>query len=250
MNIATDMSLWGLVLQSSLLVKGVLLLLLLASIFSWVIIFSKSRLFKRRRAEMEWFEDRFWSGGNLNDIYTQTTHRYEDPAGMPAMFSTGYEELRRQRNQGQGSAPELVQSVQRSMRVVLSRELERMEGGLTVLATIGSTSPYVGLFGTVWGIMSAFIALGDVSQARLAMVAPGIAEALIATAMGLFAAIPAVVAYNYFTNKVDYFENRYQTFMEEMSGIVERGINARRNESVQTASQSQDNAGATVDNTA
>lgn len=233
MNIATDMSVWGMVVQSSILVKAVLVVLLIASICSWVAIFSKSQLIRRRRSQMEWFEDRFWAGGNLKDIYTETTRQYENPSGMPAMFIAGYEELRRQRNQGQGNAPELVQSVQRTMRVVLSRELERMENGLVMLATIGSVSPYVGLFGTVWGIMSAFIALGNVNQASIAMVAPGIAEALIATAMGLFAAIPAVVAYNHFTKKVDYFENRFQTFMEEMSGIVERGINARRNEAPQ-----------------
>lgn len=247
MDIATDMSLWGLVLQASMLVKAVLLLLLLASIASWVAIFSKRRLFKRARAEMEWFEDRFWSGGNLSDIYAQTSRRYEETTGMPALFCAGFEELRRQRNQGQGGAPELVQSVQRAMRVALSREVERLEGGLAMLATIGSISPYVGLFGTVWGIMSAFIALGNVNQASLAMVAPGIAEALIATAMGLFAAIPAVVAYNHFSNKVDFFENRFQNFMDEMSGIVERGINASRREPVQSASTAGYSSNAAVD---
>lgn len=233
MNIATDMSLWGMVMQASILVKAVLLLLVLASIGSWIIIFAKRRLFKQTRSEMEWFEDRFWSGGNLGDIYAQTSSQREDASGMPALFCAGYEELRRQRNQGRGDAPDLMASIQRAMRVVLSREIERMEGGLTTLATVGSISPYVGLFGTVWGIMSAFIALGDVNQASLAMVAPGIAEALIATAVGLFAAIPAVVAYNHFSTKVDFFENRFQTFMEEMTGIVERGVNASQRESMQ-----------------
>lgn len=228
MDIATDMSLWGLVVQASMLVKAILLLLLLASIASWVVIFSKRRLVKRTRADMERFEDRFWSGGNLADIYAQTSREQDDVSGMPALFCAGYEELRRQRNQGRGDAPDLVESVQRAMRVTMSREVERLEGGLTMLATVGSISPYVGLFGTVWGIMSAFIALGNVNQASLAMVAPGIAEALIATAMGLFAAIPAVVAYNHFSTRVDFFESRFQTFMEEMSGIVERGINASR----------------------
>src|SRR5699024_9303344 len=224
MNLATDMSLWGLVLQSSALVKGVLLLLLLASVGSWIVIFGKRRLFKRTRADMEWFEDEFWSGGNLRDIYTQICSHDTEDAGMPALFRSGYEELRRQRNQGHADPEAIVQSVQRAMRVAMSRELEKLESGLTFLATVGSISPYVGLFGTVWGIMTAFIALGDVAQASLASVAPGIAEALIATAMGLFAAIPAVVAYNYYSNKVDFFENRYQTFMEEMTGIIERGM--------------------------
>lgn len=228
MNFATDMSLWGLVMQASLLVKLVMLLLLLASIGSWVVIFGKSRLFKATRIDMEWFEEQFWSGGNLRDIYNEVCSREMEHEGMPALFRSGYEELRRQRNQGHGEAPALVQSIQRSMRVMLSRELEKLESGLTFLATVGSISPYVGLFGTVWGIMSAFIALGNVSQASLASVAPGIAEALIATAMGLFAAIPAVIAYNHFSSKVDFFENRYQTFMDEMAGIVERGITANR----------------------
>lgn len=233
MNFATDMSLWGMVVQASVLVQAILLLLVLASIASWIVIFSKRRLFKQTRAEMEWFEDRFWSGGNLGDIYDQTSAQRDDASGMPALFCAGYEELRRQRHQGRGDAPDLMASIQRAMRVVLSREMERMEGGLTMLATVGSISPYVGLFGTVWGIMNAFIGLGDAKQASLAMVAPGIAEALIATAVGLFAAIPAVVAYNHFSTKVDFFENRFQTFMEEMGGIVERGITASRRESGQ-----------------
>ncbi|XRG84846.1 protein TolQ [Salinisphaera sp. SPP-AMP-43] len=220
------MSLWSLVLQASPLVKAVLVILLLASIASWVVIFSKRRLMKSTVKEMEWFEDRFWSGGNVRDIYEEI-HRHDDhPEGMPALFKSGYEELRRQRNQVDVTSVDVVPSVQRAMRVTLSRELERLESGLAFLATVGSISPYVGLFGTVWGIMSAFIGLGDVRQASLSMVAPGIAEALIATAMGLFAAIPAVVAYNLFSNRLDFIEKRFETFMEEMAGIVERGVTA------------------------
>ncbi len=226
MNVATDMSLWGLVMQASLVVKLVMLSLLLASVASWVVIFSKRRLLRETQNEMEWFEDRFWSGGNLKDIYSETQQYTDTPQGMPALFKAGYEELKRQRNQGSAQPQDIVPSVQRAMRVVLSRELERLERGLAFLATVGSISPYVGLFGTVWGIMSAFIALGNVKQASLSMVAPGIAEALIATAMGLFAAIPAVVAYNFLSSRVDFIENRFQTFMEEMAGIVERGMSA------------------------
>lgn len=226
MNVATDMSLWGLVMQASLLVKLVMLALLLASIASWVAIFAKRRTLRETEKDMTWFEDRFWSGGNLKDIYAETQEQADTSRGMPLLFKAGYEELRRQRKQPDATPQNIVPSVQRSMRVALSRELERLERGLAMLATIGSISPYVGLFGTVWGIMSAFIALGNVKQASLSMVAPGIAEALIATAMGLFAAIPAVVAYNFFSNRVDFLENRFQTFMEEMAGIVERGINA------------------------
>lgn len=224
MNLATDMSLWGLVVQSSILVKAVLILLLLASVGSWGVIFAKRKLLKHTMSEMEWFEDRFWSGGNIRDIY-EDVHRYDDqPEGMPALFKAGYEELKRQIDQGGGMSVEIVPSVQRAMRVAQSRETERLEGGLSFLATVGSISPYVGLFGTVWGIMHAFIGLGNVQQASLSMVAPGIAEALIATAIGLFAAIPAVVAYNFFISKLELIENRFDTFMEEMSGIVERGM--------------------------
>jgi biopolymer transport protein TolQ len=226
MNITTNLSLWRLIVGASPLVQGVLVILLLASIASWIVIFSKRRMMKATVSEMEWFEDRFWSGGNVKDIYNETVEHADTPRGMPALFKAGYEELRRQRSQGGGDSQEIVPSVQRAMRVVLSRELERLENGLALLATVGSISPYVGLFGTVWGIMSAFIGLGNVKQASLAMVAPGIAEALIATAMGLFAAIPAVVAYNFFSNRLDFIENRFQTFMEEMAGIVERGVNA------------------------
>ncbi|MGN8159482.1 protein TolQ [Salinisphaera sp. RV14] len=226
MNVATDMSLVSLIMQSSTLVKAVLVILLLASIASWVVIFSKRRLMKNTVAEMEWFEDRFWSGGNVKDIYEEVLRQDDHPEGMPALFKAGYEELKRQRNQGDATSADIVPSVQRAMRVALSRELERLESGLAFLATVGSISPYVGLFGTVWGIMSAFIGLGNVQQASLSMVAPGIAEALIATAMGLFAAIPAVVAYNFFTNRLEFIENRFDTFMEEMAGIVERGVHA------------------------
>ncbi|HLQ86734.1 MAG TPA: MotA/TolQ/ExbB proton channel family protein, partial [Salinisphaeraceae bacterium] len=149
MDIATDMSLWGLIVQASTLVKAIMLLLLLASIGSWIVIFSKRRLLKLLYIDMEWFEERFWSGGNLKDIYTQTAQEFETTSGMPALFCAGYEELRRQRSQDNQDAADLVGSIQRAMRVVLSRELEQMESGLTMLATVGSISPYVGLFGTV-----------------------------------------------------------------------------------------------------
>lgn len=226
MNVSADMSLWGLVAQASLLVQLVMLGLLSASVASWVVIFQKRRLLRQTHEAVEWFEDRFWSGGNLNDIYNEIMEREGRSAGLEGLFRAGFEELRRQRADGSARADEVVASVQRAMRVAMAREVERLERGLALLATVGSTSPYVGLFGTVWGIMSAFIALGNVKQATLSMVAPGIAEALIATAMGLFAAIPAVIAYNLFTNRVDGLENRYQTFMEELSGIVHRGMQA------------------------
>lgn len=226
MNVAADLSLWGLLAQASLLVQMVMFGLLLASIASWMVIYNKRRLVRSTYKEVEWFEDRFWSGGNLNDIYTEVMQRGDEHIGLQALFRAGFEELRRQRGEGRGQADDVVGSVQRAMRVAMARQVENLEHGLALLATVGSTSPYVGLFGTVWGIMNAFIALGNVKQATLSQVAPGIAEALIATAMGLFAAIPAVIAYNYFTNKVDGLESRYETFMEELAGIVERGVHA------------------------
>jgi len=219
---SADLSLVHLVAQSSVLVKAILLLLLGASIGSWMVIFKKNRLLKRFDAEADWFEEHFWTGGNPDGIYRAISQQSRHEGAMESLFKAGYEEFNRRREHGRRMPDEVVAAAQRSMRVTRRREIDRLEQGLSFLATVGSTSPYVGLFGTVWGIMSAFIALGDVKQATLAMVAPGIAEALIATAMGLFAAIPAVVAYNFITNRVDRLENRYEAFMEELSGILER----------------------------
>lgn len=219
---SADLSLVHLVAQSSILVKAILLLLLCASIGSWMVIFKKNRLLKRFDAEADWFEEHFWPGGNPDGIYRAISQQGRDQGAMESLFKAGYEEFNRKREHGRRVPDEVIAAAQRSMRIMRRREVDRLEHGLSFLATVGSTSPYVGLFGTVWGIMSAFIALGGVKQATLAMVAPGIAEALIATAMGLFAAIPAVVAYNFITNRVDRLENRYEAFMEELTGILER----------------------------
>lgn len=219
-----DMSIVGLIGAASPLVQLVMLALLMASLASWAVIMQKRKLLRDTQENADWFEDRFWSGGNLSDIHQSVLRRDNEPSGLEGLFKAGFEELRRQRQHAQIRPDEILASVQRAMRVSMSREVDRLEQGLSLLATVGSTSPYVGLFGTVWGIMNAFIALGGVKQATLAMVAPGIAEALIATAMGLFAAIPAVIAYNIFTNRVDGLENRYSTFTEEFAGIVERGV--------------------------
>lgn len=221
---SADLNFVHLITQASFIVQLVMLALVLASVASWAVIFQKRRLIRSTGSSADWFEDQFWSGGNLSDIYKAVMRRNETPSGLEGLFKAGFEELRRQRQAGKTRADEVVAAVQRSMRISLVREVDSLEQGLSLLATIGSTSPYVGLFGTVWGIMNAFIALGNVKSATLAMVAPGIAEALIATAMGLFAAIPAVIAYNVFTNKVDGLETRYSAFMEEFSGIVERGV--------------------------
>lgn len=221
---SADTNMLHLITQASFLVQLVMLALLLASLASWTVIFQKRKLIKMTGDSADWFEDQFWSGGNLSDIYKAVTRRDENPKGLEGLFKAGFEELRRQRQHSRVRADEVIAAVQRSMRISLVREVDRLEQGLSMLATIGSTSPYVGLFGTVWGIMNAFIALGNVKSATLAMVAPGIAEALIATAMGLFAAIPAVIAYNVFTSKVDGLETRYNAFMEEFAGIVQRGV--------------------------
>ncbi|MEW6169081.1 MAG: protein TolQ [Pseudomonadota bacterium] len=218
-----DMSLSHLILQASALAQVVLAILVIASVFSWAVIFSKRKLLSDAAREAEKFEDRFWSGGNLADLYEQQRRAGEN-RGLAAVFIAGYEEYTRQQTGGDAEHDDVIAAVQRQMRVAQVREVERLEGGLAALATIGSTSPYVGLFGTVWGIMNAFISIGNVKQASLATVAPGIAEALIATAMGLFAAIPAVIAYNFFTRGLERMESRFHTFAEEMIGIIDRGL--------------------------
>ncbi|HUS23486.1 MAG TPA: protein TolQ [Candidatus Binatia bacterium] len=219
---SAQISITHLIISASLLVQAILALLLTASVVSWAVILGKRRLLGRARSTADRFEERFWSGGLLGDLY-ESIRRNKEDEGLVAIFKAGYEEFQRQQ-QHRVAPEEALASMQRSMRVAQVREIERLEVGLAFLATLGSTSPYVGLFGTVWGIMNAFIAIGNVKQATIAMVAPGIAEALIATAMGLFAAIPAVIAYNFFTNQVERLENRYNTFAEELTGILERGL--------------------------
>ena len=219
----TNISLAHLILTASAPVQAIMAMLLLASVFSWVTIISKRGTIARTRAAAEEFENRFWSGGNLHELYAGLRDNQDE--GLPAIFRAGYEEFARFHGQAKGVVPEeALASIQRALRVAELREVERLEGGVALLATIGSTSPYVGLLGTVWGIMNAFIAIGAMKQASLATVAPGIAEALIATAMGLVAAIPAVIAYNFFTRGVESMENRYHTFAEEMIGIIDRGL--------------------------
>lgn len=216
-------SLSQLVLQASIPVQLVMGALLAASLTSWAVILAKRGLLARIQNQAIAFEAKFWSGGSLADLYEGLRRGRDPEEGLPQIFRAGYEEYTRQQSL-KGQTDDALAAVQRQMRVAMSRETEKLEGGLSLLATIGSTSPYVGLLGTVWGIINAFVAIGNVKQATLASVAPGIAEALIATAIGLFAAIPAVIAYNFFTARVDSIENRFSTFAEEMTGIVERGL--------------------------
>jgi len=223
----SDLSFVSLILHASVVVQLVMAILLLASVLSWTIIFDRSRTLKRAQREADDFENRFWSGGDLGDLYRSVDRDRDDLRGTGAIFHAGFREFARLRENAGMDPLALVEGSRRAMRVAMSRELDTLENHLSFLATVGSTSPYVGLFGTVWGIMNAFQALGNVKQATLNLVAPGIAEALIATAMGLFAAIPAVVAYNKYANSVQRLENRYDDFVEEFSNILQRQAHVR-----------------------
>jgi len=216
------MSFLGLFLQASLLVKTVMLLLLGMSIYSWTLILSRSRTLKAAKEALSDFEDRFWSGHDLSRLFKETAARSERVDGGEKIFYMGFKEFSRLHRMPGRNVEGVIDGAHRSMRVSLSREIDDLENGLPALATIGSISPYIGLFGTVWGIMNSFIALGEVQQATLSMVAPGIAEALIATAMGLFAAIPAVMAYNKFSTQVGNLETSYINLMEEFTSILHR----------------------------
>jgi biopolymer transport protein TolQ len=216
-----DLSIIRLVLQASIPVQLVLALLAFASLMSWAIIFSKRAVISRAGREADQFETSFWSGGDLAQLY-RTVESKGRTTGMASIFELGFREFARLRQQGQVPADQLLEGARRSMRVAQLKEIDRLEHSLSTLATVGSTSPYVGLFGTVWGIMSAFSSLGNAQQATLAMVAPGISEALITTAIGLFAAIPAVIAFNRFADQVGRLEVRYAAFTEEFSSILQR----------------------------
>lgn len=217
-----DHSLLDLVLNASVLVQLVMLLLLIASLVSWTMIFRKHITLKRARRSADDFEDQFWSGQDLVSMFNRINARAYDATGMERIFHSGFKEFARLRGQPGIDSKAILDGSERAMRIALSREIDLLETHLSFLATVGSTSPYVGLFGTVWGIMNSFRALGNVSQATLALVAPGIAEALIATAMGLFAAIPAVIAFNRYADDVERLHNRYDTFIEEFSAILRR----------------------------
>jgi biopolymer transport protein TolQ len=221
-----DLSIINLIMDASLLVKLVMLVLVLASLWSWTIIFSKRFAMRRARRAADSFEDRFWSTEDLSTLYSRITGRGHEPSGMERIFEAGFREFARLRK-WEGIDPRaILEGAQRSMRVALNREIEELEHNLSFLATVGSVSPYIGLFGTVWGIMNSFQALGNVHQATLGMVAPGISEALVATAMGLFAAIPAVIAYNRYSSDLDRLFSRYDIFLEEFSSILQRQVHA------------------------
>jgi biopolymer transport protein TolQ len=218
----TELDLLGLIWGASLPVKIVMALLLAASIASWMIIFRKKAMIDRSLKLANEFEERFWSGADLAALFKDLSARNNILSGLDSVFEAGFREFARLRSRKSMDPRVMVEGAQRAMRVAVSREVDRLEQSLEFLATVGSTSPYVGLFGTVWGIMIAFQGLANVKEATIAMVAPGISEALIATAMGLFAAIPAVIAYNRYSTKVDRLASRYDTFQEEFSQILQR----------------------------
>jgi biopolymer transport protein TolQ len=222
-----NLSFADMVLNASLVVQLVMGLLVAASVISWSIIIRKRRLLNAALAGSDAFETSFWSGGDLNAIYRDITRDQTAPGDMAGLFEAGFREFRRLTSQQNMSPEQVLDGVRRTMHVTQMREMDRLEESLSTLATIGSTSPYIGLFGTVWGIMNSFRGLGNVQSATLAVVAPGIAEALVATAIGLFAAIPAVIAYNRYADKVARLEVRYDSFIEEFFSVLQRHAHSR-----------------------
>lgn len=224
-----EFSVLQLVLHASFTVQAVMFILLLASVASWYYIAQRVLYFRATRDELESFEQEFWSGIDLSQLFRQGTARIEEVGsvgGVESIFRAGFKEFTRLRQQLAADPDAVMEGTQRAMRVATSREQERMAESLPFLATVGSISPYIGLFGTVWGIMTAFQGLATVQQVTIQTVAPHISEALIATAMGLFAAIPAVVAYNRFAAWMDHLLNQYDTFSEEFSSILHRQAHA------------------------
>ncbi len=228
MNVGSDMSLFSLISGASLPVQAVLVILLIISLFSWWYIFIKVATIKRAETESEEFENKFWTGGDLSKLYESVTAGRRKPQGMASIFEAGFKEFIRHKQQANMEAKmeisDVMEGSRRAMRAAFNRELDDLDAHLPFLASVGSVSPYIGLFGTVWGIMNAFRGLSSVAQATLSQVAPGIAEALVATAIGLFAAIPAVIAYNRFASSVDRLSVRYESFMEEFTNILQRKL--------------------------
>ncbi|OUW06373.1 MAG: protein TolQ [Betaproteobacteria bacterium TMED156] len=221
--LTTELSLLQLVLNASIPVQAVIGILIFVSIYSWAVIFSKLKILFSTNRSTDFFEEEFWSGGELMQLMNKIEEK-KISGGLPRIFEAGMHEFLKSRKQAKTNQSEIIDNTRRAMNAATNRELSNLESHLPSLATIGSVSPYVGLFGTVWGIMHAFLALANVQQATLSNVAPGIAEALIATAVGLLAAIPAVVAYNRFATEIDNLASRFEGFMEEFSNILQRQI--------------------------
>ena len=222
MKLTADLSLLSLILNASVIVQLVLALLIFLSVWSWFQIFQKMFALKRAAKETNVFEEEFWTGSDLNALYNRAQQKKRDSGALERVFEAGFKEFVKHKRQQNSNPEATMDSSRRAMRATYQRELDMLEANLSGLATVGSVSPYIGLLGTVWGIMNAFRGLSNVGQATLAHVAPGIAEALIATAIGLFAAIPAVVAYNRYTHDIDRLATRFDTFIEEFSNILPR----------------------------
>ncbi|WP_410474299.1 protein TolQ [Guyparkeria sp. TX1] len=222
-----DPSVVELITGASLPVLLVLIILALASVGSWALIFHKARAYKRAVSGVRSFESSFWAGGSLNEFYDRISREARPREGHEAIFEAGFREFQRLRQAEDRGHTQIIDGVERAMRVAENRQIDQLEEGVPFLATVGSVSPYVGLFGTVWGIMSAFMNLGTMQSATLAAVAPPIAEALIATAMGLFAAIPAVIAYNRYTQRIDWLAGRYENFVDEFLGLLQRQLGGK-----------------------
>lgn len=220
----TNPSFFDFIFNASFIVKCVILILFFASITSWTIIIERIRFYKKQWAQTKQFENRFWSGIAIQDLFQAVKHEPTDAIGLPDVFSSGYETFTKLKSAGNHTPDNIMDSAQRAMQIVENDIADQLERPLTLLSTIGSMSPYIGLFGTVWGIMTAFQALGTMQQASIAAVAPGISEALITTALGLFAAIPAAIFYNRFTQHVSRLQNRVETFSTELTNILQRAI--------------------------
>ncbi len=229
MSQAEPLSIWGLIANASVLVQFVMALLFLASLVSWVMIFQRGIYQRQARKSFAAFEKKFWSGIDLNQLFRQGNNRSVNGGmdGVESIFRAGFKEFTRLRQQVGADPDAVMDGVQRAMRVALAREEEKLEANLPFLASVASVSPYVGLFGTVWGIMNSFRGLANVHQATLAAVTPGISEALVATAMGLFAAIPAVLAYNRYSARAETLSNGYETFADEFSSILHRQVHSK-----------------------
>jgi biopolymer transport protein TolQ len=224
MPVSNDMSLTSLLLQASLPVQLIMLLLLGISVMSWTYIFAKRLAIKRAHKQTRRFEDDFWSGGDLTVLQQSVASRRDEQGALARIFDAGMNEFLKARRSNTNDANAMLDGPRRAMRAAYQREMDSLESHLNFLASAGSVSPYIGLLGTVWGIMHAFMGLSNMQQATLAAVAPGIAEALIATAIGLFAAIPAVVAYNRFTNDIDRLAIRFDSFVDEFLNILQRQV--------------------------
>jgi len=218
----TNPSIWQFIIHADVIVKFVLFILVAASILSWTFILQRLSVYQEAKKSAKSFETRFWSGAHMKDLYQEIKTKKQDKNGMPAIFAAGYEEYTKLAQHENISPNAIMDGVQRAMRLTTTRSLEKLEQHLPFLATVGSTSPYIGLFGTVWGIMNSFMALSQVQQASIAMVAPGISEALIATAVGLAAAIPSVIAYNRFSSQLERIESQYDLFLESMVQLIHR----------------------------